>query len=302
MEKTLITGGIGLIGSSFDDNCIKVGSSQYNLTSRSQTDQMISLYKPEAIVHTAAKVGGIGANMKYPANFYYDNITMNTNVIDSAYRNDVKKLVCFLSTCIFPDNVSYPLTEDKIHLGEPHSTNSAYAYAKRMADIQIQAYNKQYGTKYFSVIPCNTYGINDNFNLESGHVIPMLIHKCWLAKQNNTAFEVWGNGYALREFIYAKDVSNIVMLLLEKYDGTEPVIISNPIEYSIKQVVELIVKYMEFEGEVKWLELKPNGQYRKPSSNAKLLSIIGEYNFTTLEIGLKNTIEWFILNHTKIRK
>jgi len=210
--------------------------------------------------------------------------------------------VCFLSTCVFPDKIDYPLTEDKIHSGEPHSTNSSYAYAKRMADIQIKAYNKQYLTNYFSVIPCNVYGINDNFNLENAHVIPTLIHKCWLAKQNNQPFEVWGNGSALREFVFAEDMADIVMKLVDVYEGTDPIIISNPKEYSIKDVVDLIVKYMEFEGEVKWLLDKPNGQHRKPSSNKKLLEIIGDYNFTTLEIGLKKTIDWFKLNYETIRK
>jgi GDP-L-fucose synthase len=301
MKKTLITGGTGLIGSAFREGD-KVGSLQYDLTSRLETDKMIDHYKPEIIIHTAARVGGIGANINYPANFYYDNIMMNTNIIDSAYKHNVKKLVCFLSTCIFPDKIDYPLTEEKIHEGKPHPTNESYAYAKRMADIQIQAYNKQYATNYFSVIPCNVYGKNDNFNLQNGHVIPTLIHKCFLAKQNNTAFEIWGDGSALREFVFADDMADIVLKLVDKYEGSEPIIISNQQEYSIKQVVELIVEYMEFNGEVKWLVDKPNGQHRKPSSNKKLLSVIGDYNFTTLEIGLKNTIDWFKLNYKTIRK
>jgi GDP-L-fucose synthase len=301
MSKILITGGTGLIGSAFKEG-IKVGSSQYNLISRSQTDQMIKDYKPEVIIHSAAKVGGIGANISQPANFYYDNIMMNSNIIDSAYKHGIKKLVCFLSTCVFPDKIDYPLTEDKIHEGKPHSTNSSYAYSKRMADIQIKAYNKQYNTNYFSIIPCNVYGLNDNFNLQNGHVIPTLIHKCWIAKQNNTAFEIWGNGSALREFIFANDVADIVLKLVDIYNATDAIIISNPQEYSIKQLVDLIVQYMEFTGEVIWLSDKPNGQLRKPSSNKKLLSVIGEYNFTTLEIGLKNTIDWFKLNYKTARK
>ena len=130
----------------------------------------------------------------------------------------------------------------------------------------------------------------------------MLIHKCYLAKKNRKTFEVWGDGTPLREFVYSKDVANIVDLLIQKYTGTEPVIISNPTEYSIKQVVDLIVEYMGFKGKVKWLTDKPNGQHRKPSSNAKLLSIIGDYEFTTLEKGLKESIEWFILNYPNIRK
>jgi GDP-L-fucose synthase len=298
--KKLITGGTGLIGSAFEEG-EKVGS-KYNLVSLFDTGLMFRDHKPDVVIHCAAKVGGVGANMNYPAEFYYKNIMMNTNIIDTCYRREVKKLVCFLSTCVFPNDVEYPLDETKIHLGEPHFTNAPYAYAKRMADVQIQAYNKQYGTKYFSVIPCNVYGPNDNYNLDNGHVIPTLIHKCYLAKQNNTPFEIWGDGTPLREFIFSKDVANIVDLLLEKYEGTDPVIISNPTEYTIKQVVDLIVEHLDFDGEVKWLTDKPNGQYRKPSSNKKLLSIIGEYNFTTLEIGLKESINWFILNYPKVRK
>lgn len=299
--KKIITGGTGLVGSAFKDGT-KLSSKHYNLISEVQTRKMFMDHKPDIVIHTAATVGGVGANMNYPADFFYNNIMMNTNVINEAYIFGVKKLVCFLSTCVFPDNVEYPLDETKIHKGEPHFSNAPYAYAKRMADVQIQAYNKQYGTKYFCVIPTNIYGPNDNFDLENGHVIPMLIHKCYLAKQNNTPFEVWGSGKPLREFIYSQDVADIIDLLLEKYDGTDPVIISNPKEYSIKQVVELIVKYMEFEGEVVWLSDKPDGQYRKPSSNKKLLSIIGDYNFTSLEDGLKETIEWFNENYDTIRK
>lgn len=299
--KKIITGGTGLVGSAFKDGT-KLSSKHYNLISEVQTRKMFMDHKPDVVVHTAATVGGVGANMNYPADFFYNNIMMNTNVINEAYIFGVKKLVCFLSTCVFPDNVEYPLDETKIHKGEPHFSNAPYAYAKRMADVQIQAYNKQYGTKYFCVIPTNIYGPSDNFDLENGHVIPMLIHKCYLAKKNNTPFEVWGSGKPLREFVFSEDVANIIDLLLENYEGTDPVIISNPREYSIKEVVDLIVKYMEFEGEVKWLSDKPDGQFRKPSSNQRLIDIIGNYNFIPLEIGLKETIDWFNENYETIRK
>ena len=299
--KKIITGGTGLVGSAFKDGT-KLSSRHYNLISEVQTRKMFMDHKPEIVIHTAATVGGLGANMNYPADFFYNNVMMNTNVINEAHIFGVKKLVCFLSTCVFPNNVEYPLDETKIHKGEPHFSNAPYAYAKRMADIQVQAYNKQYGTKYFCVIPTNIYGPNDNFDLENGHVIPMLIHKCYLAKKDNPAFEVWGSGKPLREFIYSEDVADIIDLLLDKYEGTESVIISNPKEYAIKDVVDLIVKYMEFNGEVVWLEDKPDGQFRKPSSNQKLLSIIGDYNFTPLEQGLKSTIEWFNENYNEVRK
>jgi len=299
--KKLITGGTGLIGSAFKDG-IKLGSKNANLVDEQAVDDMIDTYSPDVVIHTAAMVGGLGANMNLPADFFYNNIKMNTNIIHSCKKHDIKKLVCFLSTCVFPDKIEYPLDESKIHKGEPHYSNAPYAYAKRMAEIQIQAYNKQYGTQYFSVIPCNVYGPKDNYNLDNGHVIPTLIHKCYLAKQNNTIFEVWGDGSPLREFIYSEDVANIVDLLIEKYEGTDPIIISNPKEYTIKQVVDLIVEYIGFEGKIKWLSDKPNGQYRKPSSNKKLISIIGDYNFTTLEIGLKKSVEFFIFNYPNIRK
>lgn len=296
----VITGGSGLIGSAFKDG-VKLNSKR-DLRDYDKARFAIAMYKPDIVIHCAAKVGGVGANMKFPADFFMDNIRMNTNVIQACHELKIPKLVSFLSTCVFPDDVEYPLDETKIELGPPHHSNFAYAYAKRMADVQIRAFNKQYGTEYFSVIPCNVYGPNDNYNLESGHVIPMLIHKCYLAKKNRKTFEVWGDGTPLREFVYSKDVANIVDLLVQKYTGTEPVIISNPTEYSIKQVVDLIVEYMGFKGKVKWLTDKPNGQHRKPSSNAKLLSIIGDYEFTTLEKGLKESIEWFILNYPNVRK
>jgi GDP-L-fucose synthase len=296
----VITGGTGLIGSAFNQG-VKL-TSKRDLRDYDKAKFAISMYKPDVVVHCAAKVGGLGANMQFPADFFMDNIRMNTNVIQACQELKIPKLVSFLSTCVFPDKVEYPLDETKIELGPPHPSNFAYAYTKRMADVQIRAFNQQYGTQYFSVIPCNVYGPSDNYSLEVGHVIPMLIHKCYLAKKNRKTFEVWGDGTPLREFVYSKDVANIVDLLIQKYTGTEPVIISNPTEYTIKQVVDLIVEYMGFKGKVKWLTDKPNGQHRKPSSNAKLLSIIGEYEFTTLEKGLKESIEWFILNYPNVRK
>jgi GDP-L-fucose synthase len=298
--KKLITGGTGLLGSAFKEG-IKIGS-EVDLRNYSSANSIIAITNPDVVVHAAARVGGVGGNMKYPAQFFSDNMRMNMNVIDSCYKLGIKRLACFLSTCVFPDKVEYPLDETKIELGPPHNSNFGYAYAKRMADVQIRAYNKEYGTNYFCVIPTNAYGPRDNFNLEVGHVIPMLIHKCYLAKLNNTNFEVWGSGTPLREFVYSEDIANIIDLLLEKYDGTDPVIISNPIEYSIKEVVDLIVELMEFEGNVVWLSDKPDGQFRKPSSNAKLLSIIGDYDFISLRDGLKTTINWFLENYPNIRK
>ena len=179
---TLVTGGGGLVGSSLNKDMFKV-SSEFDLRDTYVTDKLFSDLSPNNVIHCAGRVGGLGGNMNMKGEFFYDNIMINTNVIESCRKHGVKKLVCFLSTCVFPDNVEYPLTVKKIHLGPPHTSNDAYSYAKRMADIQIRAYREQYGLNYVSVIPTNIYGPNDNFDLVNGHVVPSLIHKCYLAKK-----------------------------------------------------------------------------------------------------------------------
>jgi GDP-L-fucose synthase len=240
--------------------------------------------------------------MKYKGEFFYDNIMMNTNIIESARLFKVKNLVAFLSTCIFPDNVEYPLTELKIHLGPPHTSNDAYAYAKRMADIQIRSYKEQYGLNYKSVIPTNIYGPNDNYNIENGHVIPSLIHKCYLARENKTDFEIWGTGKPLREFIFSKDVAKLTEWVLHNYEENEPIILSTSEETSIKDVVGIIVELMNFKGELKWNLLKPDGQFRKPSDNGKIKNYLPDFKFTPLYEGLKETIEFFEKNYNIVRK
>lgn len=300
MGKTLITGGTGLVGSQL--NGIKVSSKDCDLRKKKQVDKLFDKVAPTHVIHCAAKVGGIGANIKYKGEFFYDNIMMNTNVIESARTHGVQNLVCFLSTCVFPDKVEYPLTEQKIHLGPPHSSNNAYAYAKRMADVQIRAYNEQYGLNYVSVIPTNIYGPNDLFSIENGHVLPALIHKCYLAKKNRTDFVVWGSGKPLREFIYSKDVAKITEWALHNYKDPEPLILSTSEEISIREIVELVVDYMDFKGNLIWDSSKPDGQFRKPSSNAKLKSLLPNFNFTPLEIGLRETVEWFQKNYADSRK
>ena len=300
MTKILITGSNGLVGSSINGD-VKIGR-EYDLRNYNETERMFQEHKPTHVIHCAGKVGGLGGNMKRKGEFFYDNIMINTNVIESARKNGVEKLVCFLSTCIFPANVEYPLTEEKIHLGKPHFTNDAYAYAKRMADVQIRAYKEQYGLNYTSVIPTNIYGINDNFNLEDGHVIPMLIHKCYLAKLNNTDLVIWGSGEPLREFIYNKDVAKLTEWVLKEYNESEPIILSNSIEISIKDIVIMIAKEMEFSGNIIFDTTKPDGQFRKPSDNSKLKKYLPDFEFTSIEVVLKETIKWFIENYETIRK
>ena len=300
-NKTLITGGTGLVGSVINAD-YKLNSSEADLRNMQQTMNIFDKYKPNSVIHCAAKVGGLGGNMNYKGEYFYDNLMINTNVIEACRLSNVKKLVCFLSTCVFPDDVKYPLTIDQIHSGEPHTSNYPYAYAKRMADVQIRAYREQYGLNYTSIIPSNIYGPNDNFSLEHGHVMPMLIHKLFLAKQNNTDFTVWGSGKPLREFIYSKDIAKISEWVVENYAGEEPLIISGDEEVSIKDLVGILVDEFNFKGKVIFDSSKPDGQYQKPSDNSKIKELLPDFKYTSFEQGIKETVSWFIKNYENARK
>jgi GDP-L-fucose synthase len=256
----------------------------------------------DGVIHCAGKVGGVGGNMNHKGEFFYDNIMMNTNVIEGARLSKVKNLVAFLSTCVFPDQVDYPLTEKKIHLGPPHFSNDAYAYSKRMTDIQIRSYKEQYGLNYKSVIPCNIYGPNDNYDVVNGHVIPSLIHKCYLARENKTPLKIWGSGKPLREFIFSRDVAKLTEWVLHNYNENEPIILSTSEEVQIMDVVSIIVELMNFKGEVIYDSSKPDGQFRKPSDNFKIKHYLPNFEFTPIYEGLKETIHFFESNYNKIRK
>ena len=298
--ELMVTGGMGLVGSAIDCD-LRVGS-EFDLRDSKVCNDLFFMKRPINVIHCAAKVGGIMGNMNFKGELFYDNIMINTNIIESCRKFGVKKLVVFLSTCVFPDNVDYPLTESKIHLGPPHNSNNAYAYAKRMAEVQVRAYKEQYGLQYTCVVPTNIYGPHDNFDIKNGHVIPSLIHKCYLAKLNKEPFRVWGSGKPLREFIHSRDVANITKWILNNYEGNEPIILSPSEEISIKEVVNMIAEAFEFDGEIVWMDDKPDGQFRKPSDNSKLKSLIPDYKFIPLYDGIKETVSWFLENYENCRK
>ena len=299
--KRLVTGGTGLVGSIIEAE-IKLGSRDADLRKWLEVENIFKIHKPTHVIHCAGRVGGLGGNLTAKGEYYYDNIMINTNVLEACRIYNVQKVVSFLSTCIFPDAIEYPLTEKKIHLGAPHWSNYGYAYAKRMLDVQTAVYRDQYNVNFVSVIPTNIYGPNDNFNLENGHVIPSLIHKCYLAKKNNTEFKVWGSGKPLREFIYSKDIGKLTNWVLDNYDESEPIIFSTSQEISIKDLVTLIVDAMNFKGKVIFDITKPEGQFRKPADNSKLKSYLPEFEFTTIEDGIKETVDWFCKNIESARK
>ncbi len=301
MKKVLITGGGGMVGSAMESP-IKLTRNYCDLLNRKQTNRFFSAVKPDGVIHCAGKVGGIGGNSNYKGQYFYENILINTNVIEAARQAGVQNLVSFLSTCVFPDKVSYPLTVDQVHQGDPHDSNYPYAYAKRMADIQIRAYREQYNINYTSIIPSNIYGPNDNFSLEHGHVMPMLIHKLYLAKKNKTDFIVWGSGKPLREFIYSKDIAKIAEWVLFNYKGTDPLIVSGDEEISIKDLVGILVDEFKFKGKVKFDKTKPDGQLRKPSDNSVIKELMPDFEYTPFEKGIKETVSWFIENYESARK
>ena len=303
MERILVTGSTGLVGRCFQgDKFIRSYHAGCDLKDPRRVDAMFNSVRPDAVIHCAAKVGGLQANMTQKGDFFYQNIMMNTNVIESARRSGVKKLISFLSTCVFPNDVEYPLSPEKIHLGKPHYSNDAYAYAKRMSDIQIQAYREQFGCEYFSVIPTNIYGPGDNYNLQNGHVVPTLIHKFYLAKKNNTPVEIWGTGKPLREFIYSEDVANLTSRLLENYSGSDPVILSTSQEVSIAELAEIIKNSINYKGKIIYQKEKPDGQFRKPSDNSVIKDLFPDFKFTPIEEGIQKSIDWFERNYREARK
>ena len=304
-KKTLITGGTGMVGHALQrviPDASFVSSTQFDLRDRRATEEMFRTYAPDQVIHLAAKVGGIKANMENLGDFYTDNIRINTNILQSALKYKTRKVLSLLSTCIYPKEVLYPMTEDQIHLGPPHNSNYAYAYAKRMLDIQSQAYRDQYGCNFITAVPNNLYGENDNYDLNNSHVIPALIHKMYKAKQNNESVVLWGDGTPLREFTYSLDLANILLFLLEKYDGRIPINVGNTGEYSIREVAQLVAKNLGFENHYVWDINKPSGQYRKPSNNNKLMQLGWRPDmYTKFEIGIANACNWFLDNYPNIR-
>jgi len=295
-RKILVTGGTGLVGNALQDvipNATFVSSEDYDLRNAHRAYHMFTDVKPDAVIHLAGKVGGLKANSQFLGDFFDDNILINTNVLKAAKDFGVKNLVSFLSTCVFPADVEYPLTERMLHEGPPHYTNFAYAHAKRMLHVQSAAYKTQHGLNYTCVTPTNIYGMHDNFNLDSSHVVPALIRKCFEAKANNTPFEVWGSGNPKREFIYAPDVAKLTVWALENPDYDN--IILSPGEHheiSIKELALEIVKAVGFEGEVIFDSTKPDGQYRKPTRSI-LSDVLPNFEFTSLEKGIQETVDWY---------
>ena len=302
---TLVTGSNGLLGSALrrtlGSDTVFVSRGDGDLTDFAQTRELIESVKPKRIIHLAALVGGIGGNLTHSGDYFRTNLLINTNVLEAARLANVDRLISFMSTCVFPNNAPYPLNPANLHDGPPHPSNFGYAYAKRMLEVQSRAYREQWGLKYSVAIPTNMYGPHDNWSLDEGHVVPGLIHKCFLAMKNKTALYVWGTGRPLREFVYVDDVAKLTNWMLDNYRETTPLILSSGVENTIAELVTSVVRIMGFEGAVFFDNSKPDGQFRKPSDTTALMNLIKDFSFTPISQGIETTVNWFLSNYPNIR-
>ena len=302
---TLVTGSNGLVGFALRElmpsDSYFATRNDADLTNFDQTMDLFSTVKPSRVIHLAALVGGIGVNQINSAAYFMGNLQMNINTLEAARIHRVEKFVSFMSTCVFPDNATYPLKVSSLHQGPPHPSNFGYAYAKRMLEVQTRAYRLQWGLNYSVGIPANIFGPNDNFHLEEGHVIPALIHKFFIAAQSNTSVSIWGSGNPLREFVYSKDIAHLALWMLDKYEDVEPLILSSDSEISIRQLVKIIVEEMGFSGNITFDESKPDGQYRKPSDSSRLKELYPAFEFSNFRDSLRSTIQWFQQNYPNVR-
>jgi len=300
-SKIYVAGHRGLVGSAiFRElqkngyiNIITRNHTDLDLTSQISVEEFFSKEKPEYVFLAAAKVGGIVANDKYSAEFIKNNLMIETNVIDFAYKNKVKKLLFLGSSCVYPKNCPQPIKEEYLMTGELESTNRAYAIAKIAGITMCQSYNKQYGTNFISVMPTNLYGENDNFDLENSHVLPALIRKFDDAKNNN-AKEVglWGTGNPKREFLYVDDLANVCVFLMNNYNDSEIINIGVGEDLSILELANMVKEIVGYEGEIVWDKSKPDGTLRKLLDISKIKSLGWKPN-VSLEDGIKKTYDWY---------
>lgn len=310
----MVTGGSGLVGSAIRDyvtanpkegeTFVFLSSKDGDLRDRKATEAIFEKFKPTHVIHVAAKVGGLFANMAQKVEFYRENTLINDNIMELCRITKVQKLVSFLSTCVFPDKTTYPIDETMLHNGPPHPSNEGYAYAKRLIDTMNRAYAEEYGCNFTSIIPTNIYGPHDNFSIQNGHVIPGLIHKCYIAKRDGTPFTIWGSGTPLRQFIYSLDLAELTVWVLREYHSPDPITLSvdESAEVSIKDVALAVAKGMGFEGEVVFDTTKADGQFKKTACNKKLRGFLPDYKFQSMEEGIKKSCEWFQANYETCRK
>lgn len=301
-KRVCVTGGAGFLGSFVVEKLKARGVSEifiprskdYDLVEKEAIRDMIADSKPDVIIHLAASVGGIGANLSHQADYFYENLMMGTQLIHESYKASVSKFVAVGTICAYPKFAPIPFKEEDIWDGYPEETNAPYGLAKKMMLVQSQVYRSQYGYNSIYLLPVNLYGPRDNFDLETSHVIPALIRKCIEAKESGAKNIVaWGDGSPTREFLYAEDAAEGILLATERYNDSEPVNLGSSFEISIKDLVETIAQVTEFEGEIFWDTTKPNGQPRRKLDVARAKDLFGFESQVSFREGLKETVAWY---------
>jgi GDP-L-fucose synthase len=256
--------------------------------------QILAQSKPDVVIHLAANVGGIGANQAHPAEFFHDNLMMGVQMLHESWKAGVEKFVAIGTVCSYPKFTPVPFQEDDLWKGYPEETNAPYGLAKKMMLVQAQAYRAQYGFNAIYLIPVNLYGPRDNFDLATSHVIPALIRKCFEARSaGQRTVEVWGDGTPTREFLYAEDAAEGILLAAERYSAPAPVNLGSGQEISIRDLAHKIARLVPFDGEIVWDTSKPNGQPRRALDTARARQSFGFSAHTSLDDGLRRTVAWY---------
>lgn len=308
-KKILLTGGAGFLGLHVKNRLLGRGVSDKNIfisrfencDLRKWENCVSSVAGTDLVIHLAGNVGGIGYNRENPGSLFYDNIMMGVQLMEAARQHGVKKFVALGTICAYPKFTPVPFKEEDLWNGYPEETNASYGLAKKMLLVQAQGYRAQYGFNAIYLLPVNLYGPGDNFDSRSSHVIPALIKKVADAKKaNRDSIEVWGTGKATREFLYVEDAALGIVLATEKYDGAEPVNLGSSMEISIRDLVELICKLMDYKGKIHWDSSKPDGQPRRMLDTSKAEREFGFKAKTSFGEGLQKTIDWYLASEAAV--
>jgi GDP-L-fucose synthase len=302
-RRVLVTGGAGFLGRAVcaalqarnAGTVVAPTSTEFDLRDPDQVASMFADAQPDLVIHLAARVGGIGANQARPAELYLENLLMGTYVIEEARRHGTAKTVLVGTVCSYPKEPPVPFREESLWQGYPEETNAPYGIAKLAHLVHAQSNRAQYGQNTVYLIPTNLYGPGDKFHPAVSHVIPALIKKCVEAKEaGSDHVEVWGTGSASREFLYVDDAAVGVLLAAERYDGADPINLGANHELPIKELVELIVEAVGFDGEIRWDTTKPDGQPRRRVDASRAAELLGFKPRTTFDQGLRATVDWYL--------
>ena len=301
-DRIVITGGAGFVGGFIVDQLTARGyknlfiprRKDFELTHEADVARLYKEFRPDIVLHLAAEVGGIGANRDNPGRFFFANLAMGLHLMEQARINKIKKFIQIGTICAYPKFTPVPFRESELWNGYPEETNAPYGVAKKSLLVMSQAYREQYKLNSIYLLPVNLYGPRDNFHPHSSHVIPALIRKCVEARLAHAKqITAWGTGQVSREFLYVEDCAEAIILAIEKYDSPEPMNIGSGREITIKDLTELVAKLSRFEGQIVWDSSKPDGQPRRCLDVTRAKNAISFTAKTTLEAGLKKTIDWF---------